>query len=131
MDLLKMSHMYDVECLLKKCTEKFIKDIDDDNTVYLWSVAESLSIDKLKEAVLEYLGQKGEKMLEVPGFKETFKSPEMMTSLVTYMAKLTDQLKATPAPARPSASPTHNIFRYPPWPSTSSESESSSGHITN
>ena len=90
-----MSHMYDVKCLLDKCTEALIKDIDDNNAVDLWSQAELLSIDKLKEAVLEYLGHKGEKMLEIPGFKETWKSPELVESLTTYMAKLTSQLKAT------------------------------------
>ena len=94
LDLLKMSHMYDVECLLDKCTENLINVIDSDNAVDLWSVAEILSIGKLKDAVWKFLGQKGEKMLEVPGFSEMSKSPEMMTSLTTYLAKLTDQLKA-------------------------------------
>ena len=94
LDLLKMSHMYDVECLLDKCTENLINVIDSDNAVDLWSVAEILSIGELKEAVLEYLGQKREEMLEVPGFKETWKSPEMMESLTTFMAKLTGKLWA-------------------------------------
>ena len=110
LDLLKMSHMYDVKYLLDKCTENLIKTIEDDNAVQLWSVAELLSIDELKEAVLEYLAQKGEEMLEVPGFKETCESPEMKTSLTTFMAKNLWTATALAGPATSSESESSDLF---------------------
>merc|ERR1712088_1195711 len=70
-ELLRFCHMYDVKNLLEKCIEHLRKNVDDDNAVEVWAVAEAISHEDLKRVALKYLGKKKDKLLEVPGLEES------------------------------------------------------------
>merc|ERR1719300_286764 len=84
-ELLRMAHMYDVVLMRDSCIEHLLHNIKDSNVIDIWSAAETLGHDELKKRALDYLGKKGKKMLEVPGFRETFQSPQMLESLVPIL----------------------------------------------
>jgi len=84
-ELLRFSHMYDVRSLLKKCTEHLLRNVDDTNVVEIWTVSEAIGHRELREVALQYIGEKKEKLLEVPGVEESFQSTQLVKSLVNYL----------------------------------------------
>ena len=90
LDLLRMSHMYEVTILQEKCIEYLKKNIVDTNVVEVWSAAETTGSVRLKDAALHYLGKKGKEMLDVPRMKEAYHSPQLMESLVKYTSSRID-----------------------------------------
>jgi len=80
--------MYDVKNLLKKCVEHLRKNVDDTNAVEVWTVAEAIGHEELKKVALEHLGRQNEELLEVPGVKESFQSPQLVESLVKHLISL-------------------------------------------
>merc|ERR1712112_516558 len=84
-ELLRMAHMYEMTITRDSCSKHLLNNIKDSNVIDIWSAAETLGHDELKKRALDYLGKKGKKMLEVPGFRETFQSPQMMESLVPFL----------------------------------------------
>jgi len=97
LDLLRMSHMYDFNILQDLCVKQLKKSIVDANVVDIWSTAETTGIDSLKEAALDHLGKKQEKMMDVPGMKEAYESSQMMESLVKYTTAQMAQLSPAAA----------------------------------
>jgi len=79
-ELLYMADMYEMTI-----TREFLNNIKDSNVIEIWSAAETLGHAELKKKALDYLGKKGKKMLEVPGFKDTFQSPQMVETLVPFL----------------------------------------------
>jgi len=96
-ELLRFSHMYDVRNLLKKCIEHQKKNVDDTNAVQVWTVAEAIGNEELREVALEYLTKKKDKLLEVPGMRESFLSPQLMESLVDYLMCRPTQIVTNPS----------------------------------
>merc|ERR1719187_2232140 len=88
-ELLRFSHMYDVKNLLQQCVEKW-KNVDDANAVEVWTVAEAIGHEELKKVALEHLWKKKDKLLEVAGMRESFQSPQLVESLVSYLTCLPD-----------------------------------------
>ena len=87
-ELLRFSHMYDVKNLLKKCIEHLMKNVDDTNAVEVWTTAEAVDHEELKEAALGYLLKKEEDMLKVPQVEESYQnSPQLMKSLVKHLLR--------------------------------------------
>ena len=84
-ELLRMAHMYEVALTRDSCIEHLLNNIKDSNVIAIWSAAETMEHDGLKKRALDYLGKKGKNMLEVPGFRETFQSPQMIESLVQFL----------------------------------------------
>ena len=86
-DLLRMCHMYEVITdLLEECTEYLMININDNNTVDIWSVAETIGNVGLKKLALDHLGSKGDQLLAVPRLKESFQSLQLVESLVSYLS---------------------------------------------
>ena len=85
-ELLYMADMYEMTITRDRTLEHLLNNIQDSNVIDIWAAAETLGHEELKKTALDYLGKKGKKMLEVPGFKETFQSPQMMESLVPFLA---------------------------------------------
>jgi len=87
-ELLRFSHMYDVQNLLEMCIEHFKKNVDDANAVEVWTTAEAIGHEELKEAALGYLLKKEDNMLMVPQVEESYQhSPQLMKSLVKYLLR--------------------------------------------
>jgi len=85
-ELLKMSHMYQVQNLQVKCVKYLMKNIEDNNAVDIWNVAEMISNEELREVALDHLIKKGGKLTEVAGLKQSFQSPQLAESIVHYMS---------------------------------------------
>ena len=98
-ELLRMADRYQVKHLHYQCTQHLKTHIQDDNVVSIWTVAEVINNAELKKVALEYLGKKRNQLLGVPGLKESFHSPLLMKSLVTYLAD--NQKIPTPAQRAP------------------------------
>ena len=86
LDLLRMSHMYEVTNLLEDCIAQVANTIVTDNVVDIWRVGENLGIHRLKKQALNHLGKDPKRMLKVPGLKEALESAQLRESLVSYMA---------------------------------------------
>ena len=95
-DLLRMSHMYEVRIIQDMCVQHLMDSIVDDNVVDIWSTAEIIGNNSLKEAALEHLvedDREQEKMImDFPGMKEAFKSPQLVESLVSHMSAVITHL---------------------------------------
>ena len=85
-DLLRMCHMYEVTDLLEECTKYLVNNINDNNAVDIWGVAETIGNVGLKKLALDHLGSKGDQLLEVPRLKESFQSLQLVESLVSYLS---------------------------------------------
>jgi len=85
-ELLKMSHMYQVQNLQVKCVKYLMKNIEDNNAVDIWNVAEMISNEELREVALDHLIKKGDKLAEVTGLKQSFQSPQLAESIVLYLS---------------------------------------------
>jgi len=88
--LLRFSHMYDVKNLLLLCLGHLKKNVDDDNAIEVWTIADAIGNEELKDMALEYLVKKKDKMFEVPQLEESFhfQSP-LMRSLFNYLNRPT------------------------------------------
>ena len=86
LDLLRMSHMYEVTNLLEDCIAQVANSIVTDNVVDIWRVGENLGIHRLKKQALNHLGKDPKRMLKVPGLREALESAQLRESLVSYMA---------------------------------------------
>ena len=95
-DLLRMSHMYEVRMIQDMCVDHLMESIVDDNVVDIWSTAEIIGNNSLKEAALEHLvddDREQEKMImDFPGMKEAFKSPQLVESLISHMSAVITHL---------------------------------------
>jgi len=79
LDLLKMSHMYQVEDLQMDCAEYLGDNLGDNNVVEVWMEAEKMDNPELGNKAVSYLihQRKGKnKIMEVPGVEEWFNSLE-------------------------------------------------------
>jgi len=85
LDLLKMCHMYGLKSLHDRCAGHLKRSIDDTNVVETWVAAESLGNEELKQMALDHLKKKGNKILDVPGIKDSFCSPQLVESLVSHL----------------------------------------------
>jgi len=85
-ELLRMCHMYGVKNLQNRCVEHLKESIGDINAVDIWSAAEIIGNDSLKTKALNHLVKKKDKLLEIPGLKDSFQSPKLVESLVKYMS---------------------------------------------
>jgi len=84
-ELMRMCHMYRVKNLEGKCVQHLKNNIEDTNAVDIWAVAEKVGNEELKTEALKHIGKKGSQLLEVPGLKESFQSPQLAESLVKYL----------------------------------------------
>ena len=89
-ELMRMCHMYQLKNLQDWCAQHLLKSIDDTNAIEIWMAAEKIGNDTLKNATLDYLGKKGNKLSDVPGLKESLESPQLAKSLVSYMSHRDD-----------------------------------------
>jgi len=85
--LLRMCHMYEVKDLQERCVQYLTENIEDINAVDIWSAAEMISNEDLKNVALMYLWSVGPKLPDVPGLKDTFQSPILMESFVNYICR--------------------------------------------
>lgn len=80
LDLLKMSHKYEVEDLQMDCAEYLGENLSDDNVVETWLEAKKMDIENLYYKALRHLIYKRPRdsgsFLNVPGFPEIFNSLE-------------------------------------------------------
>jgi len=75
LDLLKMSHIYEVEDLQMDCAEYLGENLCDDNVVDVWMAAERMKIENLSDQALRHLISHrpiGTGLLDVPGFATIF-----------------------------------------------------------
>ena len=87
-ELLRLSHMYQVKDLEDKCIQYLMKTIEDSVAVDIWSAAETIGNEDLKKVALNHFGKKSSvQLLQVPGLEESFQSPQLVKSLVTYLAQ--------------------------------------------
>ena len=85
LDLLKMANQYSVEDLESDCADYLSRTITSQNAVEFWRSATTLpkSEKKLKEAALQHIFSV-RSIDQIPGFEETFRSPEMVREFVDY-----------------------------------------------
>jgi len=79
LDLLKMSHIYEVEDLRMDCTEYLGGNLSDNNVVEIWLAAERMDNQDLGNKAVSYLVHKRKgktKIRQLPGFAEMFNSLE-------------------------------------------------------
>ena len=88
-ELLRMCHLYRVRNLQDWCTQHLVKNVEDNNAVDIWNAGDKIGNDKLKEVALDHLGRKRNKLLDVPGIKQSFECPKLMESLVTHLSERT------------------------------------------
>jgi len=104
LDLLKMSHMYEVEDLQMDCAEYLGENICDENVVDVWMEAERMKIKNLYVQALQYLiiyRPNGSGLLDVPGFEAIFDTLDvpiqhLVSALVIKAGlKMTDELETS------------------------------------
>ena len=86
-ELMRFCHTYKVEGLLGECSNHFCHTIEKDNVVSLWIVAENCKAKSLKDEALDYMSNLGQDIATLPGIDEAYKCPQLMRSLVDYMAR--------------------------------------------
>jgi len=108
-ELLRMSHMYQVESLQQECIQSLIPRgvKKDENVVEIWSTAEMIGsaskdenvadmwstaamLGRLRRGALRYLKENLHRLLLIPGMKESFQSPQLMESLATYLSRMAE-----------------------------------------
>ena len=89
-ELMRMCHMYQLKNLQNWCAQHLLKNVDDTNAIDIWRTADKIGDDNLKNAALDHLGKKGNKLSDVPGLKESMESPQLAMSLVSYMSHRDD-----------------------------------------
>jgi len=85
-ELLRMCHMYELKSLQDECIMFLKKNIDSSNAVEIWIEAERCKNNELKELALKHIAKKKENISIVPGMDEAYKCPELVKSLVEFLA---------------------------------------------
>jgi len=86
-ELMRFCHTYKVEGLLGECSNHLCHTIEKDNVVSLWIAAESCKAKSLKDEALDYMSNLGQAIATLPGIEDAYKCPQLMKSLVDYMAR--------------------------------------------
>ena len=111
--LMRMCHTYQVNSLLEKCSEHLMTVITENNLVSIWMEAERCDITDLKKTALDCIIKKKEQIGSLPGIEEVYKSPELVKSLVNFMARHVTLPPRFSFGAASTAQPSHSpIFAF-------------------
>jgi len=98
-DLLSMAHFYQVDSLVRECSEHLKGNICDDNVMDVWMEAERCGSKILRTAAIEHLIDRPEGLTleEVPGFKGAFQAydtplKDLIDTLIEQNKSLKDEI---------------------------------------
>jgi len=86
-ELMRLSHMYDVQCLYDMTTNHLKENISDTNAVKLWFEAEKIDNEDLKNSAVEYIANQKEDIASWADVDAAYECPELMKSIFACMAK--------------------------------------------
>jgi len=87
-ELMRLSHMYDVQGLYDLATVHLKNNICDSNAVGILIEAEKIKNEGLKECAVSYIAHKKEDIANLPGIDEAYKCPELMKTIFASLADL-------------------------------------------
>jgi len=91
-ELMRFSHMYDVQCLYDMTTNHLKENISDTNAVKLWFEAEKIKNEELKNSAVEFIVDQKEKIANWADVEAAYECPGLIKSIFAFMAK-DDEIK--------------------------------------